>query len=409
MQALDIDSYAPAQMAVRVEKAGVNKGNLEFFSTLTLAVLAGVFVALGAAFFAYVIHDSTLDAGLTKVLGGLVFCLGMILVIVAGAEMFTGNNLLVMAYVGRKITLRQLMRNWGIVFVGNLLGTLAIVLLIALSGQWTAGNSAVGAKVLMIANAKVNLTLSQALSRGILCNILVCLAVWLCFSGRSVTDKILAIVFPITAFVALGFEHSVANMFFVPAGLIVKGDAGVLAAAQAALGESPDLARLTITGFLVHNLLPVTVGNIIGGSLLIGGVYWFVYLRRAAAEPIRRFMTKGPVAVAAETSVAEAVEIMKRRSSGSVLVGEAGSAVGLVSEADIVRKVVAVGDDPNVVKVDKIMSAPLVSADVKTPVYDVYRKMADHRIRHLIITKEGRQIGFVSVKDLLETSAMPAA
>ena len=369
MEGFDIDAYAPAQMAARVEKAGISKGNMEFFSTLTLALMAGVFVSFGAAFFTYVIHDSTLSVGLTNFLGGLAFCLGMILVVVAGAELFTGNNLLVMAYVGRKITLQQLMQNWVMVFVGNLVGALAIVLLIFLGGQWTARGSAVGAKLLMIANGKVNLTLWEALSRGILCNMLVCLALWLCFSGRSVTDKILAILFPITAFVALGFEHSVANMFFVPAGLLVKGYPEVLAAAKAALGESPSLSRLTITGFLTYNLLPVTVGNIIGGSLLVGAVYWFVYLRRAAAEPIRRLMTKRPVAVAPGTSVAEAVEIMKQHAFGSVLVGELGNAVGLVSEADIVRKVMAAGDDPTVVKVDQIMSSPLVSVDIKTPVY----------------------------------------
>ncbi len=402
MEGFDIDAYAPAQMAARVEKAGISKGNMEFFSTLTLALMAGVFVAFGAAFFTYVIHDSTLSVGLTNLLGGLAFCLGMILVVVAGAELFTGNNLLVMAYVGRKITLQQLMQNWVMVFVGNLVGALAIVLLIFLSGQWTARGSAVGAKLLMIANGKVNLTLWEALSRGILCNMLICLALWLCFSGRSVTDKILAILFPITAFVALGFEHSVANMFFVPAGLLVKGYPEVLAAAKAALGENPDLSRLTITGFLTYNLLPVTVGNIIGGSLLVGAVYWFVYLRRAAAEPIRRLMTKKPVAVAPGTSVAEAVEIMKQHAFGSVLVGELGNAVGLVSEADIVRKVMAAGDDPTVVKVDQIMSSPLVSVDIRTPVYEIYRTMADNRVRHLFITEEGRQVGFVSVKDLLK-------
>ena len=222
MESFEIDAYAPAQMAARVEKAGIIKGNLDVISTFTLAVMAGAFIAFGAVLYTYVIHDSQLSIGLTKLVGGLVFCLGLILVIVAGAELFTGNNLIVMAYVSRKVTLEQLLRNWVIVFIGNLVGSLAIVLLIWLSRQWTSADSAVGVKALMIANSKVNLAFWQAFSKGILCNILVCLAVWLCFSGRSVTDKILAIIFPITAFVALGFEHSVANMYFVPAGVLAE-------------------------------------------------------------------------------------------------------------------------------------------------------------------------------------------
>ena len=401
MESFEIDAYAPSQMAARVEKAGIVKGNLDFLSTFTLAVLAGAFIAFGAALYTYVIHDSMLSVGLTKLLGGLVFCLGLILVIVAGAELFTGNNLIVMAYVSRKVTLRQLLRNWVIVFAGNLTGSLGIAFLVWLTGQWTAGESAVGVKALMIANVKVNLTFWQALSKGTLCNILVCLAVWLCFSGRSVTDKILAIIFPITAFVALGFEHSVANMYFIPAGLLIKQSPLVLSAAQTTLGQAPELSRLTIPGFLINNLLPVTIGNIIGGGFLVAAVYWFVYLRRTAAEPIRRLMTAGPPTVEPETSVVEAVQIMKRHTIGSVLVGQVGEAVGIVSEADVVRKVIANGQNLASVKVDQIMSTPLVSVDIKTSVYDIYRTMADNRMRHLIITDRGRQVGFVSVKDLL--------
>jgi len=402
MEGFEVDAYAPAQMAARVEKAGIVKGNLDFLSTFMLAVLAGAFIAFGAALYTYVTYDSTLSMGLTKLIGGFVFCLGLILVIVAGAELFTGNNLIVMAYVSRKVTLRQLLRNWAIVFAGNLVGSLGIVFLIWLSGQWTAGGSAVGAKALLIANAKVNLTFWQALSRGILCNVLVCLAVWLCFSGRSVADKILAIIFPITAFVALGFEHSVANMYFIPAGLLVKRSPQVLAAAEATLAGGIDLSNLTVPGFLINNLLPVTIGNIIGGGFLVAAVYWFVYLRRTAAEPIRRLMTAGPPAVAPDTTVTEAVQAMKQHTIGSILVGRAGESIGIVSEADIVRKVIAAGQNPAVVKVEQIMSAPLISVDIKTSVYDIYRTMANNKIRHLIITEEGRQIGFVSVKDLLK-------
>ena len=400
---LDIDSYAPAQMATRVEKVGITKGNLDFLSTFALAVMAGIFIAFGAALYTYVIHDSTLDVGLTKLIGGLVFCLGLILVIVAGAELFTGNNLILMAYVGRKVTLEQLLRNWAIVFIGNLVGSLAIVFLLYLSGQWTEGTSTVGVKALMIANGKVNLTFWQAFSRGILCNILVCLAVWLCFSGRSVTDKILAILFPITAFVTLGFEHSVANMYFVPVGLLLKQSQNVLANAQIILGSVPDLTRLTVSGFIVHNLIPVTIGNIIGGSFFVGAIYWFVYLRPTAAEPIRRFMTSGPPLIAPDSLVSDAVHVMKQHNSSTVLVGEQNNAVGIVSETDVVRKVVDIGENPDAVKVDQIMSTNLISTDIKTPIYKVYRIMADNKIRHLIITEMGKQAGFVSVKDLLRS------
>ena len=401
MEKLDIDAYAPAQMAARVEEAGIVKGNLDATSTFTLAVLAGAFIAFGAVLYTYVIHDSPLSIGLTKLVGGLVFCLGLILVIVAGAELFTGNSLIVMAYVSRKITLRQLLRNWVIVFAGNLVGSLGIVFLIWLSGQWSARNSAVGVEALIIANDKVSLGFWQALSRGILCNILVCLAVWLCFSGRSVTDKILAIIFPITAFVALGFEHSIANMYFVPAGLLIKQSPEALAAAQNVLGQTPDLSRLSIAGFIVNNLLPVTLGNIIGGGFLVGAIYWFVYLRRTAAEPIRRLMTKGPPVVAPDTPVAQAVQVMRENTVSSVIVGQPGKAVGIVTEADIVRKVLAAEQDPASTQVQQIMSTPLISVNVKTPVYNIYRTMADHRIRHLVITEQGQWVGFVSVKDFL--------
>ena len=401
MEKLDIDAYAPAQMAARVEEAGIVKGNLDVTSTFTLAVLAGAFIAFGAVLYTYVIHDSPLSIGLTKLLGGLVFCLGLILVIVAGAELFTGNSLIVMAYVSRKITLKQLLRNWVIVFAGNLVGSLGIVFLIWLSGQWTASDSAVGVEALMIANDKVSLGFWPALSKGILCNILVCLAVWLCFSGRSVTDKILAIIFPITAFVALGFEHSIANMYFVPAGLLIKQSPEALAAAQNVLGQIPDLSRLSIAGFIIHNLLPVTIGNIIGGGFLVAAIYWFVYLRRSAAEPVRRLMTKGPPVVAPDTPVAQAVQVMRENTVSSVIVGQPGKAVGIVTEADIVRKVLAAEQDPACMQVQQIMSTPLISVNVKTPVYNIYRTMADHRIRHLVITEQGQWVGFVSVKDFL--------
>jgi len=397
----DFNAYVPAQMAARVEKAGIAKGNMDFYSTFTQAVMAGTFISLGAVFFTYVIHDSSLSTGLTKLLGGLVFSLGLILVIITGAELFTGNSLLVMAYISRKIKLKQLLRNWGIVFTGNLVGSLVIVCLIAMSGQWTDGGAAVGVKALAIAEGKVNLSFWEAIARGILCNMLVCLAVYLCFSGRSVTDKILAIVFPITAFVALGFEHSIANMYFIPAGLILKQNPQVMARASDILGGTLDLSRLTISGFLIKNLLPVTLGNVIGGSFFVGIVHWFLFLRTPVQEPIRHLITSGPPAVAHNTTVAEAVKIMTEYSSGSVVIQEQGHVEGILSEADIVRKVLAPGKDPATTKVSQIMTSPIISAEIKTPLYEIYRTMSDHQIQYILIIDGDKQVGFVSVKDLI--------
>lgn len=401
MDVFDIDAYSPAQMAARVEKAGITKGNLDPLSTLVLAMLAGAFIAFGAALYTFVLHDTTLTLGLGRLLGGFVFCLGLILVIVAGAELFTGNNLIVMAYVSRKVTGRQLLQNWGIVFIGNLLGALIIVLFIHLSSHLNTAGGALSLFALKIAVAKVNLTFMEALMRGILCNLLVCLAVWLCFSGRSVTDKILAILFPITAFVAMGFEHCVANMYFIPVGLVIANDNVLLESALKLSTQPLATDSLTIGAFLWNNLVPVTLGNIIGGVFFVGAVYWFVYLRRSAAEPIRHIMTKGPPAVAPDTPIAEAVRIMQAHNSSSVLVGKLGESLGIVGEADIVKKAVAQGMNTDTTPVSAIMSAPLISVDIKTTIYGVYRLLAERRIRHVVITEEGKQVGFISVKDLL--------
>ncbi|OGX41024.1 MAG: formate transporter FocA [Omnitrophica WOR_2 bacterium RIFCSPLOWO2_01_FULL_41_12] len=276
---IKFDAYSPKEIASRIETVGVGKANLNFWAKFTLAMLAGVFIAFGAVLFTFVVHDSRLSFGLTQLIGGLTFCLGLILVVLAGAELFTGNNLLVMAFVSKKITLRQLLINWIIVYFGNFVGAFSIVLWIYLTRQWNTNNNLVGAKALLIANAKVGLPFLVAFSRGVLCNALVCLAVWLCMSGRSTTDKILSIIFPITAFVALGFEHSIANMYFIPAGILLKNNPAVLEAAASMAGKVNDFSNLTLHGLLVKNLLPVTLGNIIGGGVLVGLVYWFVYLR----------------------------------------------------------------------------------------------------------------------------------
>jgi formate transporter len=277
------DALLPPAMAAKAEQAGVNKASLETTNTFMLAVLAGAFIALGAVFSTTVTAGASgiLPFGVTKLLGGLVFCLGLILVVVAGAELFTGNNLIIMAWASGKVTTAQLLRNWIIVYLGNLVGSLGTALFMFLSGQYAFGGGAVGLNVLTIADAKANLGFVQAIVLGILCNALVCLAVWLTYSARTTTDKILAILFPITAFVAAGFEHSVANMYFIPVGLFVKG--GASAEFWSQIGKTPaDYGNLTWQAFLTNNLLPVTIGNIIGGTVLVGVIYWWVYSRQSS-------------------------------------------------------------------------------------------------------------------------------
>lgn len=278
-----LDAFLPPEMAQRAEEVGVRKAAMPASTMFVLAVLAGAFIALGAVFATTVTTaaaGTALPYGIVKLLGGLVFCLGLILVVVAGAELFTGNNLIVMALASRRITVGQVARNWLIVYAGNFVGAVATAVIMLISQQYTQGSGAVGQNVLAIASAKCQLTFIQAVALGILCNALVCLAVWLCFSARSTTDKILSILFPITAFVAAGFEHSVANMYFLPIGLFVK--AAAPEAFWTTIGSSADTYEaLTWSNFLLANLLPVTIGNIIGGSLMVGLVYWFVYLRKA--------------------------------------------------------------------------------------------------------------------------------
>lgn len=271
---IKIDALLPPQMAHRAEEIGTRKAEMAASTMFVLAVLAGAFIALGAIF-ATIVATGTggiLPYGITKLLIGLVFCLGLILVVIAGAELFTGNNLIVMAWANGKVTTQQLLRNWGIVYAGNFAGSLATAIIMLVSKQYTFGDGAVGETILSIANAKVHLDFAQAVALGMMCNALVCLAVWLTFSARSTMDKIAAIIFPITAFVAAGFEHSVANMYFIPMGLLVKD-------ADSALASTMDLSDLTWGNFLLNNLLPVTIGNIIGGAVMVAAVYWFVYLR----------------------------------------------------------------------------------------------------------------------------------
>jgi formate/nitrite transporter len=278
-------------MAIRAEYLGVRKAEMPVLTTFTLAVLAGAFISLGAIFATtvaaggmsltdaggVVAFNTTLPYGITRLLTGIVFSLGLILVVVGGAELFTGNNLIVMAWASGKVTGRALLRNWLIVYTGNFLGAIGTALLMFYTRQYTFGSNAVGIAALKTAVGKVSLDFWQAIALGILCNALVCLAVWLTYSARSTMDKIMAILFPITAFVAAGFEHSIANMYFIPYALFIRGlDPEFVSK----IGDKvTDLDQLTWSGFFLNNLIPVTIGNIIGGAVLVAAVYWSVFLR----------------------------------------------------------------------------------------------------------------------------------
>lgn len=257
---LGFDAYNPTEIAARVANAGVTKASLPFLQMFILALLAGAFIAFGGMLFTLVMTNHGLGFGPSRLLGGLAFSLGLILVVIAGAELFTGNNLIVMAWAERKVSSAQLFRNWGIVFVGNIIGSVGMALLVFWSGTLEMDSGRVAETAMSIASAKVAIPPVEAFFRGLLCNTLVCLAVWLCFAAHSLTDKVIAIVFPITAFVALGFEHSIANAYLIPIGYLAGG------------------ADITMMGF-VSNMLPVTAGNIVGGSVFVTLVYWLIYRR----------------------------------------------------------------------------------------------------------------------------------
>jgi len=261
------DAFSPAQIAARVENVGVAKTRLPLLSLLMLSVLAGAFIGLGALGFVLVKSDPSLGFATSQLLGGLTFSLGLILVVVAGAELFTGNNLLAMAWADGKISTRDVLRNWAIVCTGNFIGAGGLALLVFLSHHPDMNNGAIAKAYLQIAAAKVALPFWTAFFRGILCNVLVCMAMWMVLAGRSVLDKVVAVVFPISAFVAAGFEHSIANMYLIPLAMLLQTFDG----AQAANG-------ITWLGF-IGNLAPVILGNIIGGSVLVGLVYYVIYRR----------------------------------------------------------------------------------------------------------------------------------
>jgi len=282
---MSIDAFPPPKIAEQAENVGVTKANLDFWTLFVLSILAGAFIAMGAVFSTTVTAgaEGHVYYGVGRLLGGLTFCLGLILVVLAGAELFTGNNLIVMAFVSGRVTVRQLLRNWIIVYCGNFVGSIATVYIMLLCRRYMFGQGIIWLNALTISNAKCGKPFIDLFALGIMCNALVCLAVWLCMGARTTTDKILAIIFPITAFVACGFEHCVANMYYIPGAILAKN--WLPPAVWETIGKMPaDFPNLTWQNFFFVNLIPVTLGNIVGGSLLVGFVYWFAYRRKLGWE-----------------------------------------------------------------------------------------------------------------------------
>ena len=273
------DCVAPSSVAEEITtkvmpaKAGYGK-----IKTLVLSIAAGAFIAFGAQVSMTIMTGTTetLGFGLTKLLGGMIFAAGLIMVVLTGAELFTGNVMMTFSVIEKKMSFWRLMRNWGIVYFGNLVGSLLIACLIYATGLCHNFHEEVGAMAVNTAYMKVNLTFVEAFTRGILCNWLVCMAIWMAFSSKTVIGKIFAIVFPITTFCASGYEHSIANMFFIPNGILMKHFPSIVAAS----GMTPEqLATMTWKGFFVHNLIPVTLGNIVGAFVFVVLIFWTAYLR----------------------------------------------------------------------------------------------------------------------------------
>ena len=276
---------SPQAVAQMVTKSvGVKKATTPISHTLVLGILAGVYIGFGAALATLVGHDAAakVGVGIAQLLTGAAFSVGLMLVVVAGAELFTGNNLMIASVLGKQYRLSRMLGLWGLVYVANFMGALLLVFIMYQSGLWKMASGAVGQQAVAIAKAKVSLPITQAFFRGIGCNWLVCLAVWMALSAKEIAGKILAVFFPIMAFVALGYEHCVANMYFVPMGLLLKATS---------IAGGMDLTGLSWGRFLGANLIPVTLGNLVGGAAFVGSTYWWVYARgkprsaRLSSEP----------------------------------------------------------------------------------------------------------------------------
>lgn len=275
----------PAQMARAAEDAAYAKATGRPLKSFLLGLTAGGYIALGFVFFVTSqVGAVDLPWGVAKVLGGVVFATGLVLVVLTGAELFTSSTLTLTARASGRITWGQLLKNWGVVYVANFIGALTIVVLVFFGGTWRSADGGWGGVVLNTSLGKVSHSFLEAFVLGILCNLMVCLAIWAAYSGRTTTDKTVAATMPIALFVASGFEHSVANMFMIPLGLLIKQTAGEGFWADSGLAQG-DFADLTWGAFFVDNLLPVTLGNIVGGGVMIGILYWTIFHHLDGPKP----------------------------------------------------------------------------------------------------------------------------
>lgn len=277
------------KMAKEVEKKNVSIANTDFYSTIILSILGGAFISLAAIFFTFITSQITLSYPFTRLLGGIVFSLGPILIVITGAELFTGNNLLVIAFVDKKITLCTLFKNWGIAYFGNFVGVLITALIFYMTDTWSSNHYEFGINALLIAANKIQLSFPEAFSLGIFSNALICLGVWMATSSKNVVNKAVSMLIPVTAYASIGFEHSIANMYFIVFAILIITlsnnlfEVNILTAVQQKLvGEYKDISsvnKINMEG-MIHNLVPVTLGNIVGGSVFVGITYWSIYLKK---------------------------------------------------------------------------------------------------------------------------------
>ena len=295
MRIIDKGYFAPNEISNGYIEIGLNKARSPMYRVLILSILAGAFIAFAAQGSNAAIHGIS-DIGLQKTLAGVLFATGLMMVVIAGAELFTGNSLIIISCVSGKTAWSEMFKNWSLVYAGNFIGSMIIVFLISQSGQLNFSNGLLGAFTLKVASGKVALTFTQAFCLGILCNWLVCLAVWMASGAKDIVGKLFAIFFPILLFITSGFEHSVANMYYIPAGILAKANPLYVQLAMEKYGVSAaKVDNLNWLSFITNNLIPVTLGNIVGGAFFVGFFYWMSYQYRTNQKDIRPFRKKNTI------------------------------------------------------------------------------------------------------------------
>ncbi|MEI6896163.1 MAG: formate transporter FocA [Psychromonas sp.] len=281
-----INELLPHQITQKAGDIAYQKASKAFISAFYLAITAGLFIGLAFVFYITVTTGTeNIPWGISKLIGGLAFSMGLLLIVVVGGELFTSSTLTLIARASNRISTARLLKNWAVVYFGNYVGATFLVILIFLSGLYNADHGQWGLNALQVAQHKLHHTFIEAVALGMLCNIMVCLSIWMAFGSRSVTDKMFAVLLPVAMFVASGFEHSIANMFMVPIGIMIQQFASP--DFWIAIGHSPsDFADINYSNFIINNLFPVTIGNIIGGGVVVGLMHWLIYLRKTKHETI---------------------------------------------------------------------------------------------------------------------------